>query len=53
MVYCMTEANLWPGGPENGACPTNKESAAVLPRGVRRTYKVLAFMTTSMASLLH
>ena len=41
MVYCMTETNLWPGGPEEGECPTNKGSAAVLPRGgashLRRT----------------
>ena len=52
MVYCMTETNLWPPGPENGKCPTSKGSAAVLPRGgashLRRTYKVLAFMTPSV-----
>jgi len=33
MVYCRTESNLWPGGPEDGECPTNKRSAAGLPRG--------------------
>jgi hypothetical protein len=41
MVYCMTETNLWPGGPEERECPTNKGSAAVLPHGgvshLRRT----------------
>jgi hypothetical protein len=49
MVYCMTETNLWPSRPESEECPTNKGSAAVLPRGgtshLRRTYEVLAFMT--------
>ena len=40
----MTETNLWPPSPENGKCPTNKGSAAVLPRGgashLRRTYSL-------------
>ena len=53
MVYCRIETNLWPSRLENGECPTNTGSAAVLPRGgashLRRTSvappKVLAFMT--------
>src|SRR5277367_6710191 len=32
MVYCKTETNLCPPGPEMWECPTNKGSAAVLPR---------------------
>jgi hypothetical protein len=32
MVYCKTETNLWPKGPEMWECPTNKGSAAALPR---------------------
>ena len=45
MVYCRIETNLWPSRLENGEWPTNKGSAVVLPCGVRRTSKVLAFMT--------
>src|SRR5271155_2854172 len=32
MVYCKTETNLCPPGPEMWECPTNKGTAAVLPR---------------------
>src|SRR5271155_3364153 len=32
MVYCKTETNLCPPGPEMWECPTNKGSAAALPR---------------------
>jgi hypothetical protein len=32
MVYCMTETNLCPSGPETWGCPINKGSAAALPR---------------------
>jgi hypothetical protein len=31
MVYCMTETDLWPLGPEIWECSTNKGSAAALP----------------------
>jgi hypothetical protein len=51
MVYCRIETNLWPSRLEGGECATNKGSAAA-PRGcvappphLRRTYKVLAFVT--------
>ena len=63
MVYRKTETNLWPPpktGPEMWECPTNKGSAAALPRcssavcltGVRCTsafrQMILAFMAVSM-----
>jgi hypothetical protein len=60
MVYCMTETNLCPPGPEIWECSTNKGSATALPRCssavcptvVRCTsvvgQMVLAFMTVQL-----
>jgi hypothetical protein len=63
MVYCVTETNLCPPGPEIWGCPTNKGKAAALPRCssaicptvVRRTsavgHMVLAPMTKGLRGL--